>query len=296
MAGALQYHTGAPDGLARPAARHSDQGRTVGMPRISAAYRRQDFVEAAVKVIAEHGAAGATTRRIAAEAGSPLATQNYEFHTKDDLFLAVFDSLLEQTMGPAPDEVRTLPLGELAAWQLRVGMQWLVRHPAYARAQAELFYWAMNNNRQLAVEPYKLSLRNALAILAEATGDRFERSLLERVARLNLVLVDGLLTAWFAFDDLERLQADIDAACAAVALYGAHLERQRAAPAAAPEPSQAAWIVIPQRRHEPPARLARSVRSRSHQRIREASGEPSTRANLKATVGCQGRAPTEKLS
>lgn len=196
------------------------------MPRIAAAFRRQDFVEAAVKVIAEHGAAGATTRRIAAEAGAPLASLHYVFHTKDDLFLAVFDSLIEQTMGPPTDAVRTLPLGELAAWQLRVGMQWLLRHPAYARAQAELFYWAMNNNRQLAIEPYKVSLRNGLDFLTEATGGRFERSLLERIVRLNLSLVDGLLTSWFAFDDLARIEADIDSACLAVALHAEALGRQ----------------------------------------------------------------------
>lgn len=203
------------------------------MPRIAAAYRRQDFVEAAVKVIAEHGAAGATTRRIAAVAGSPLASLHYVFHTKDDLFLAVFDSLLEQTMGPPSDALRALPLGELAAWQLRFGMQWLMQHPDYARAQAELFYWAMNNNRQLAIEPYKVSLRNALDFLAKATGGRFDNSLLERLARLNLCLIDGLLTSWFAYDDTARIQADIDAACEAVALFGARLE-QTAATAALP--------------------------------------------------------------
>lgn len=209
--------------------------KNTDMPRVAAAFRRQDFVEAAVKVIAEHGAAGATTRRIAAAAGSPLASLHYVFHTKDDLFLAVFDSLLEQTMRPATDSLRQLPLGELAAWQLRYGMDWMLQHPDYARAQAELFYWAMNNNRPLALEPYKVSMRNALDFLVDATGGRFELSMLESLARLNLSLIDGLLTAWFAYDDLERIQADIDAACAAVALYGAQLEQRHRAQASARE-------------------------------------------------------------
>lgn len=196
------------------------------MPRIAAVYRRQDFVEAAVKVIAEHGAAGATTRRIAAAAGSPLASLHYVFHTKDDLFLAVYVSLMEQTAGKPTDAVRELPLGELAAWQLRFAMDWMLRHPAYARAQAELFYWAMNNNRQLAVEPYELSMRNAMDFLVDATGGRHARSLLEQLARLNLALIDGLLTSWFAYDDEARVQADIDAACEAVVLFGARLEQR----------------------------------------------------------------------
>ena len=203
------------------------------MARIAAAYRRQDFVEAAVKVIAEHGAAGATTRRIAAAAGSPLASLHYVFHTKDDLFLAVFVSLMEQTAGQPTEALRQLPLGELAAWQLRFAMDWMLRHPDYARAQAELFYWAMNNNRQLAIEPYELSMRNAMDFLVDATSGRYPHDVLEQLARLNLALIDGLLTSWFAYDDMARVQADIDAACEAVALLGARLE-DRAAAAAVP--------------------------------------------------------------
>src|SRR5690349_13291355 len=59
------------------------------MARIGAEERRQDFIEATIKVIAEHGVANATTRRIAAAADSPLASLHYVFHTKDELFCAV---------------------------------------------------------------------------------------------------------------------------------------------------------------------------------------------------------------
>ena len=50
------------------------------MARISARERRQDFIEATIKVITEHGVANATTRRIAEAAGSPLASLHYVFH------------------------------------------------------------------------------------------------------------------------------------------------------------------------------------------------------------------------
>ena len=63
------------------------------MARVGAELRRQDFVEATVKVIAEHGVANATTRRIAAAADCPLATLHYVFRTKDELFYAVYESL-----------------------------------------------------------------------------------------------------------------------------------------------------------------------------------------------------------
>lgn len=64
------------------------------MARMGAEMRRLDFIEATVKVIAEYGAANATTRRIAAQADSPLASLHYTFHTKDELFYAVYESLI----------------------------------------------------------------------------------------------------------------------------------------------------------------------------------------------------------
>ena len=63
------------------------------MARMGAELRRQDFVKATVRVIAEHGVANATTRRIAAAAGCPLASLHYVFKTKDELFYAVYESL-----------------------------------------------------------------------------------------------------------------------------------------------------------------------------------------------------------
>ena len=42
------------------------------MARVSAEQRRRELVDAAVRVIAEHGVPGATTRRIADAAGAPM--------------------------------------------------------------------------------------------------------------------------------------------------------------------------------------------------------------------------------
>ncbi|MGJ5898156.1 TetR/AcrR family transcriptional regulator [Streptomyces niveiscabiei] len=52
-------------------------------------------IEAAAAVIARDGVAGATTRRIAAEAGLSLATLHYVFKTKDDILAGVLESLIE---------------------------------------------------------------------------------------------------------------------------------------------------------------------------------------------------------
>lgn len=55
------------------------------MTRKSAAERRKDLVEAGLRVIAREGMHGATVRAIVAEAGVPLATFHYVFHSRDEM-------------------------------------------------------------------------------------------------------------------------------------------------------------------------------------------------------------------
>ncbi|MGI5467153.1 TetR family transcriptional regulator [Streptomyces sp. CA-132043] len=59
------------------------------MAYVSADTRREQLVEAAVQVIAHEGADGATTRKIADGAQSPLASLHYCFQNRENLLLAV---------------------------------------------------------------------------------------------------------------------------------------------------------------------------------------------------------------
>ncbi|GAB3264260.1 hypothetical protein GCM10027562_28690 [Arthrobacter pigmenti] len=63
------------------------------MARVSSAERRVQFVQSAAKVIANDGVAAATTRRIAIEAGAPLASLHYCFRNKDELLQEVYHYL-----------------------------------------------------------------------------------------------------------------------------------------------------------------------------------------------------------
>ncbi|MGU4703665.1 TetR/AcrR family transcriptional regulator, partial [Burkholderia cepacia] len=116
--------------------------------------RRQDFVDAAVEVIAAHGVAGATTRRIAQAACCPLASLHYVFRTKDDLFDAVYESLFDLLATDIPAHGEFHSLGELAGWQLRETVEWLVRNPSYARTQSELIQWAERHRPDFALKTY----------------------------------------------------------------------------------------------------------------------------------------------
>lgn len=189
------------------------------MGRLGAELRRRDVVEATVRVIAEHGAAGATTRRIAAEVGCPLATLHYLFHTKEDLFHAVYESLLEEAQTLTAGQDRKLPLREGVPAHLRHLMQWMAANRRFARAQAELFGWALRFNPELARRTYEETLALARSALRQAPDAPDDPALPQALARLLIALIDGLLNAWFAHDDIDQLGADTEVACRAVSAW-----------------------------------------------------------------------------
>ena len=60
--------------------------------------KEQDILKAAEMLFAEKGFKGATTTLIAAQAGVTHAMLHYYFRTKDQIFLKVFDTYLEEIL------------------------------------------------------------------------------------------------------------------------------------------------------------------------------------------------------
>ena len=185
------------------------------MTRVRAALRRQDFVDAAVEVIAAHGVAGATTRRIAQAAGCPLASLHYVFRTKDDLFDAVYESLFDLLATSTPAHGEFQSFGELAGWQLRKTVEWLVQHPSYARAQSELIQWAERHRPDFALKTYIQSVERTVAYIGRQ-APHVTPDLIEHVARMSIILIDGLLNSWQAEQNMRRLMANLDSASSAL--------------------------------------------------------------------------------
>jgi len=188
------------------------------MARMGAELRRQDFVKATVKVIAEHGVANATTRRIAAAAGCPLASLHYVFRTKDELFYAVYESLFT-----LPQEaLEQVPSGatpaETAAEMLRQVVKWLATNPDLARAQSELFFWTMRNQPETASKIYSVGVEAVEVAIERVIGDRLNKSALRDTSRTLTLLFDGLLLGWSAHGDFDRLQTETEIACRALTL------------------------------------------------------------------------------
>jgi AcrR family transcriptional regulator len=188
------------------------------MARVGAELRRQDFVEATVKVIAEHGVANATTRRIAAAAGCPLASLHYVFHTKDDLLYAVYESLFNLPHQALTNVPAGTTAAETTAEMLRQLVTWFSTNPDIAKAQTELFFWAMRNNPEMATRIYAVAIEATEQAMEKAIGAQFDKTFLKATSRLLVHLVDGLIIAWSAHGDLTRLEAETETACEAVAL------------------------------------------------------------------------------
>ncbi|RII78252.1 TetR family transcriptional regulator [Pseudomonas monteilii] len=175
------------------------------MARLDADSRRQQLVDAAVKVIAEYGVSGATTRRIAAAADAPLASLHYAFHTKDDLFNAVFEALWY-----TPQDVEFENTGDTTGRRATAifykSIEWLISHPELARAQAELFYWGLRNNPEMSSRSYSLTIEHSKRTFKKILGHSAEDSLLDDIARMDVWLTDGLLTSWFSHNNAEQLR------------------------------------------------------------------------------------------
>src|SRR6266705_3491496 len=63
---------------------------------MSAQARREQFVEAAIRVMSREGLDRATTRRIAEEAGAPHGTFHYAFRDKNELLMEVVGAVTRQ--------------------------------------------------------------------------------------------------------------------------------------------------------------------------------------------------------
>ncbi|MCQ4312809.1 TetR/AcrR family transcriptional regulator [Pseudomonas stutzeri] len=192
------------------------------MARVGAELRRQDFVEATVKVIAEHGVANATTRRIAAAADCPLATLHYVFRTKDELFYAVYESLFDLPYQALEHVAAGSTAADSAAEMLRHLITWLTEHPELAKAQTELFYWTLRNNPEMASKIFAVASEAIERELDRAIGNQLDPAFLQSTSRLLIQLADGLIIAWAAHRDSARLKTETETACQALKLFVAN--------------------------------------------------------------------------
>jgi AcrR family transcriptional regulator len=185
------------------------------MTRVPAEQRRQDFIAATIRVVGEHGVGGATTRRIAEAAEAPLATLHYCFHTKEELFFAVFeyaaDHLLERISVPR----ESAGLSETASAMVTTSIEWFLENDLYTRAQFDLYLWVMRQKSEhpgLAARAYVLFYDRFAEILRRNLRPDDDPKLVVPLTRLVIALLDGFVLQWFGHSDRAQLKADLDLA------------------------------------------------------------------------------------
>ena len=173
---------------------------------------RELVLDAAERVMAEHGFEAATIARVVEEAGIPLSSVYHYYGSKDGILLAVMERGAERFFADVPDWDRRMgrPAQHLAR-AISTGVQTLERHPNFLRllivfaAQppavgGDEIRSVVGRVRELALE----RLREQLSI---AFNDDPRSPTIAQLARFALAAIDGAFVASQADSEvtLERL-------------------------------------------------------------------------------------------
>jgi AcrR family transcriptional regulator len=181
------------------------------MARLSLEERKQNFIDAAIQVVAAEGVARATTRRIAEVAGVPLAGLHYCFQTKEALFQAIFDTSSSVGLEYGRRDVRPgMGLHHAVEVIARGYFDWIHGNRSMQQAQFELVHWALRNPTyaHLARDVYQTFLDATAQLLQEARQEHETGVDLEMMAKHIAALVDGHALQWLALDNMFSAAAD----------------------------------------------------------------------------------------
>ena len=214
------------------------------MTRISATARRDLLVQAALRVIARQGVAGATTRAIVAEAGMSLASFHYAFRSHDEMMHELIAHVVagESTAVFAaldPDaDIRTALRAGLGAF-----LDYVVADPGHELVMQELLQYALRTPglEHRAAEQYAAYQRAITELLvAGATAAHVVWTLpVAEVARLVVTVTDGVTLGYLADRDEAAARRVLDHAAAAIATLAGPAHERVTAPAAASTPTTA---------------------------------------------------------
>lgn len=185
------------------------------MARVAAQVRRQQLIEATIRVAERHGIADTTTRRIAAEAGASLATVHYCFRSKQELFEEVLTAIITELSEAAQGDLRP---GVDARTLLHEGLRalWVIveKEPGKQQLTYELTHFAL---RQPGLESfarwqYETSHAACAAHLEGiAAAARIVWSVpMPVLARMLLTVIDGVVLGWLVDRDSTAALAALD--------------------------------------------------------------------------------------
>jgi DNA-binding transcriptional regulator YbjK len=190
--------------------------------RMAALERRERLVQAALRVIAREGVAAATTRAIVAEAGMPLASFHYVFHSRDELIAELIQVVVDNEASAALAALSVE--GDLRATirnGLKAFMEIVAADPLREQAMLELTQYALRtpelaDSARLQYESYYRAAAGILEAAAAQLGVAWKRPIPE-MARILITFTDGLTMGWLVDRDLAATEKVIDFAADALA-------------------------------------------------------------------------------
>lgn len=165
--------------------------------------KRQELIDAAIRVIAREGVHSATTRRIAEEANLPLGTMHYWFSGKDDLLEEVITAVLDK-LNTAVSESNTEHSSDTgmldalrAAWQVVEADVPGAQLALYELTALSLRTPAMSELARKQYAMYRDTAARATDSWHEQHGGALPGGP-ETLAQLVAALFDGMTLAWLA--------------------------------------------------------------------------------------------------
>ena len=177
------------------------------MPHVPAEERREQLIDATIRVIAEHGREAATSRRIADAAGAPLASIHYTFGSLESLIGAAYARALDQMLTRI-DTAVVRDRGYAAAFaSLADAVADVLVDPT-----AVILFLELNpsHHEQLADvgERYYEIGPAIIRSVAEASGVAVPADA-DQLGRLVVAAVDGVATRFAVFPDVAAMRADL---------------------------------------------------------------------------------------
>jgi AcrR family transcriptional regulator len=196
------------------------------MARVSADDRRRQLVAAAFRVIGRDGFAKATTRAICTEAGASLAAFHYCFASKQELLTELTDQTLAALAVARAGGTHIR--GDVAASlreTLRFYWKTVEDDPGRESVLMALTQHALNDPALAGVAQqqyaaYHRTARETLQEIGDGCGTRWTLPI-EQLARMFIVVTDGVTLAWLVDRDGAAARAALDAFAEQFAAFAA---------------------------------------------------------------------------
>lgn len=195
------------------------------MNRLPVAERREQLIDAAIRVATRDGIDAATVRAIAAEAGVSLGVVHYCFRDKDEILRAMAHQITRQNLSTG---LQQMPpegdAGDIIRGATHLLWSGISETRGAQLLSFELTTYSMRHPevRQVASEQYTVSHQAARTFLESvASAANIEWTLpVTTLARLVVMATDGITLAWLADHEGEQAQAALDAFGAFLAAHG----------------------------------------------------------------------------